>query len=371
MTPITIHCSKLPRILKCPASLQAPDLSIIGPDDDSATLGSAAHNVAAQIVRGQEWSVDTTAQSYGVEARALAPLCFAARRIWEKYGPSLRVIAVEKRMSAEVLPGVILDGTADVLAEHVGADDPTLAVLDWKSGNAAGNHRDQLLGYAVLGRIEWSAAVKFTLIIGWLRDESIEVEQCHRDFGPDDLLERLAKVVEDNRNGKAAFAPSYESCRFCPRQIDCPARTALVRQSVADLEVVSGGSALATPADLARMYPRVKMLEKALKHYEATVRNAVAVAGKLPVGDGTFLTLAERPDTDIDAALALPILQKRFSLEELAPALTIGKGKLSAVVMQKSKRGFGSKNMKVLLDELAAGGALTISTAQVLKVVKE
>lgn len=363
---LTVHCSALPRVLHCPASLVAPGLVVEG-KNEAASIGSAVHEALASRVRGGQPDIAEIAAKHGISKDAVFPLYFTGSRIWEEYAGGLAVIGTEMKLSSEFEDGITLQGTADVVARAHQEAKPTLLIVDWKSGKE-GNYEDQLKGYAVMAAKDWpSRAIK--LMVVYLRDQVVEIVDVDPAEAGRDLSDRLQWAVEHQDR----FCPSYESCAYCPRQIECPGRTALVRQAVLDLSTIEQKLNTLAPASLAALYPKAKLLEKVLDHYHATLRNAAAVApGGLPIGDGRVLRVEEKERSEIVAGKAWPILVELFTVKAMsdAGALDIGKGALCELVRSKAPRGEKAEALRRFMDRLEAVAAISKTTYKTLTVGK-
>lgn len=368
---ISIHCSSLPRILACPASLQAPALTIVG-DSDASSLGRAVHEALAVSARGERADIAAIAAKYNVTEKDVAVLHAIGGRSWlqykEQYG--LEILAVEQPMEEEIVPGMArLVGTADIIA-RTGA---TVVAWDWKSGSGAADHGPQLMGYARLARGQWvtwdkdgKSAGEYWGATCFLRDQEVDLVQ----FTPadlDDLPKRIMYAIEHPDK----YNPG-DACTFCPRNLDCPARTALVQQGVRDFATANEAIDAMPAALLASKFRLIKMVKAACEHAEEVLKERVAEMGSLPDGNGGVLTLKPKASTKVNAEKALPLLLERFgSADVLAPCLTIGKGKLEDLARKSAPKGKGAATIRAMLDELEEADALEHTTSYQLAVVKE
>ena len=365
---IILRCSSMPRILKCPASAVAPDIEIEG-DRAVAMIGRAAHEALAAHVRGGAPDFDAIARKHGAERDTFAPLYYVGRRIWDERKSAIAIIAVEQKMAAEILPGVILQGTGDIIARAVREEVPTIVVWDWKSG-AIADHRDQIISYAWLASREWPTE-RVKGVLCWLRDQLADID----DIGMDEL-EKLPERIREALDHPDRFCPGPQQCQYCPRRFDCPARTALVRQSVESLTAASAlsksiGLVALDPAALAALWPKVKMIKAALEQYDEVVRARVKEAGALPVGDGTELVITEVERTEIVPARGIPVLVERFGgIEAIMPAIRLGKSEIGNLASAQAPRGMKKAAITELMGALEAAGALVITKSGRLTVRK-
>ena len=369
----TIRCSSAPRVVLCPASLQVPDVEI-DTDSEPARLGSAVHEVLAAKVR-REMTFMATGTADGIDFHAVSgkwriehdqmmPLYYIGRRIYEQYSGSIEVSHVEQLMQSTVMPGLQLTGHGDVIgmAKH---DPHTVIVLDWKTGSPSADYRDQLIAYAYLATIKTIDPVAYPdgvkvnakIITVWLRDQVVEIEDISQaDIA--DWLERLNDAIEHPDK----YGPSPEACQYCPRQHECPARTALVHSATADfLQEGAAGTAIA-PARLASLRPRAQMLRKALDNYDAALKATIEEHGTQPLGDGREIGLDDRKKETINLTAAIPVLEDWFGngaeidlevIKAIAPALDVGKGKLTKLLVRR----VGLTDRDNLMRIALAGGA--------------
>jgi hypothetical protein len=357
---IAIHCSALPRALGksgCPASLQAPQIDIAGTSDD-ADLGSAVHQAMALHVQGMDVDLQFTAAAWGVEESALAPLYHVGRRLWSRHSEALQVVGVETHIAAQIFPDVEILGTADLFARTVGGDQPDVLVnADWKSTEGR-DPLDQQIGYGVCyfgGKPE-----PFKIISYFLRDGADLV----RDISADDVAAwkgRLRYAVDHPEK----FCPSPSNCQWCRRALECPARLQLARAS---WEIVTNPgeewNAL-TPAEKGDLYLKVQFAGKFLETIKDMYREEIKAHGNLPLADGREIALIPNNREAISVEDAWPVLAREFGVSEadllhlIAPALTVGKGKVSDILGATAPKGQKGKRITAAMDALREANALT------------
>lgn len=367
-----IRCSSLPRILRCPASAQAPDLDIESTSEMSA-MGAAAHEFYARMVREDLDDVpDLTEMTakHGVDQGELTMLAWGGLKIWRQLQPQVLDAAVELPLhTAHVTPSIsaegvvdakvdfMLKGTADILSRAVSGP---LVVVDWKTGYKDADYWDQLRGYASMARSnreynEPPEEVDQVLgIVAWTRlgvHEVVPFDAAELDALGADIRRALASPFK--------HAPSEATCTYCPRARDCEARRALLASAGQDMLACMGGEhgGAITPARLAAIYSQSRMVKKALEAYEATLREALAAApeglpvegGRLVLKDGSRKTVYWAPE----------ILEKFMfpeAIESLRP--TIGKGELEDAIAAGALRGQKGKAKAEVLETLAKAGAV-------------
>jgi len=358
-----IHCSSLPRVLSCPASLRAAEVHIDAGDSDASRIGSAVHAALAHYVLGGEVpDLDALSLKFGVERAQVAPLFFIGRRILADYEDAFTVDAVEVKAEDRIAPDIMIVGTGDIVGT---TDAGELLIWDWKSGVPTADHRAQLLGYAWLWR-EKAKTGSAKLAICYLRDQSVEITDINMDEG----LEEFERMVADAVAHPDTYNPTWENCRFCGRQSDCPARRQLIRSAVLDMAVSDKIEALA-PADLAALYPKVKLLEQALTHYHATLRNVVTVNGPQLTGDGRELRFQDRHRVEILLEPAWPVLLEQFgNVEVFTDALSVSRPALCDLVRGGVGRGQKGAAVDEFMLKLSQAGALRTAESTALVAAK-
>ena len=367
-----IRCSALPRILRCPASAQAPGLDIESTSEASA-MGTAAHEFYARMVREALDDVpDLTelAQKHRVDQGELTMLAWGGLRIWRQLRLGIREAATELPLyTAHVTPSISVEGEVDArvdfllkgTADLVGtAASGPLVVLDWKTGYKDIGYWDQLRGYASMARSNRAnneppeEVDQVLAIVAWTRLGVHEVV-------PFDAAELEALGADVRRALASPFkhGPSETTCAYCPRARDCEARRALLAAAGQDMLACMGGEHgnAITPARLAGLYSQSRMVKRALEAYEATLKAALDAAPEgLPV-EGGRLVLREGSRKTVYWA---PEVLGKYMFPEAIDALrpTIGKGELEDAIAAGAPRGQKGKAKAEVLEALAAAGAV-------------
>lgn len=360
----TIRCSALPRVLRCPASLVAPNLHIED-DNPDARLGTAAHELLAGYVRREVGDIEDVAEKHRVEPDRLAPLYFLGRRIWDKHEPHLKVLSVEYPMAAKIPEGYELTGHGDIIAEAIGADVATIVVWDFKSGSSNVDYRDQMLGYGWLARNEWPEAQHIKIVACWIRDEAIDVEDIHEG-----VLREWRERIDHAIEHQDTYTATAESCRFCPRRYECPARLTLVRRCVAEL----GGDVKLdiAPAQLAALRPKVQILKQVIETYDQMLRDVLTESGPMMISNGKRVFLREEGRESISASGLIRALDScELTLDDILPALTVGKGKLMKIITAQAERGEKGAAIDQFMMRLRDANAVVESTQFKVAVKKE
>jgi len=367
LTPEQIEwrVSDLPRILRCPASQQPPAVSIEA-ESDVARLGTAVHAALARLVSGEFADLDAIADASGVDRDDLAPLFFAGKSIWEEYTDAIEVLAVEKEYS-DTMEGpsdIELVGHPDLVGRTLEDDEPVIVLWDWKSGSPNLGYFDQLLGYLVLVETEHAATEgrvydHAKAIVVWLRDGIVDIRDVDNAMR-DEWRERVVYAIEHPDQ----YGPSAETCQYCPRRYECPARDGMA-QATANALVKANDILALAPASLAALKPKADLLKGILKEYDAALKHALE-GGPIAIDDDRELYLQERARSNIDLSSGLPALLLHCEgIENLAPALKVSKGELMKLVGARAERGEKGKRRAALMEALGKAGALSSSSYSV------
>jgi len=358
------RASSVPRILRCPASSVAPDI-YIDESGEAAAVGSAVHNVLAQVVEEgltQLPEVGKAAELHRLEDYAeLIRLGWAGVNALEDLRPSIsNILGVEKSMACAEFKG-----TADMVFE---SDDGALCVLDWKSGFADADYADQLMTYAIMARATFGAYERYKTIIVWLRSREIEINSYEiEDLRAWEL--RWNEVIKSDR-----YTPG-EHCKWCPRQFDCEARAQMVRAVSKDLVEIEAGQL--TTNELADLYPKVLIVEKACKRYKDVLRAAVKDAGTVKLSDGRIMSMEEQEKKSIKFNKAYSYLMGYFEcasiqdlLDVIGKSVTLGKKGLLDIIGEGAPRGQKGKRKMAVMDDLEKADAVSSFTSHRLSIKK-
>ena len=355
----TLHCSELPRVISCPASLNAPEDALkIDETGEYAAVGTAVHELMAALVTGERLEIAVVAEKHSVDPDEAGPLYHMGRQLWERYAPVVTVLGAEvKGRVMHVLPDgteIEVVGMCDVLAE---TGDEEGIVFDWKSGQIGRDYRAQVIAYA------WQHGATKAVTV-WLRDRVVDVE----DVTGDDIA-KLRHDIDRAYANPEKYSPSDGNCMYCPRRFEpCPA---LVQMQKATLAIFEGDTSL-TPEQSIALYPRVQLLEKAIKKYRANVKELLGGAnGPIATGDGREVCLAERTKAKLDAYIVWDQwVEGGGVLEELAPALSVSKTALGKLIGAKAERGQKGKQIQAFLDRLREAGGIETRTEKFIQVRK-
>ncbi len=292
---ITIRCSSLPRIMSCPASLEVGEVQIQS-SSDNASIGSAVHEVMADIIRSGDFNMPDLypySARHGVDVEEIRFLCWRGLAIWKQFANSLVDIDVENEEKTAIESTengtykTFLTGHVDVSAKMYDEEDEGRGVIiDWKTGIERDSDA-QLMGYAALHFLGWPVGVK--IITANLRENIVTIF----DKTDEDIYQFVESVADVVNMEQKPYNPTADNCQYCPRRLDCPAKAKLAESSVMAMASVHSNHSLTTPEQLAGLYDAAESLSRTLEQYKDALKMAVKDEGSLKLTDGRVLTLEE------------------------------------------------------------------------------
>lgn len=356
------RCSAAGRAINCGASV-LPTANPYNPDSQAAIDGTAAHVALQHVVADRELSeqqIAEIADQHRASAEHVAAAYRGARKIWHEVQPCFPSPRTEVPVA-----GKVTRGTSDVVSIVPGERlwPKTIACLDWKTGRGQIDHTDQLAAYAdALAEMYGIPESGYVLAVeAWVLHGTWRIHKFTR-AQLDTWRDRLHDSIS---NG---FATPGSWCTFCPRQLECDARGAYIVSTAAAL-TVPGESALFVP--LGDLYKRAKLLRGALARYDELVKATIAERGYLELSDGRRVIDAGREVSEIDPALAWPVLARWFDGDEVAGAISVSKTKLLALAKAQAKRGEKEATARNLLEDLTEAGAISTVRQSRLAIVDE
>jgi hypothetical protein len=332
-TTTTIHISQLPMLSICSGALHLEG-EAIRYDDGSAGQGRLCHEAAAAIVMGRD-------------PPANVPYIGTIKAIWQELRESLNIGDAEAEVNTSDTydAGFRFVGKVDVLA-HAPAE---TVIVDWFFGQHAPDKLNQGKGYAWLFGVD--QAVRFVEVnVPQASMRQWAWTAAELKSWMDDLVYNLNRP------------PSYtvgQHCRWCPKFASCPAHTALMRKAANVLSVVSAVENLPRP-EKGRLYCDLQVLAGLVEAAQESIKADVVANGPISLGEEYELRATHVEKLAIDPLAAWPLLCERFSDEELATAITIGKGALEALASAKAGRGQKGAAKKQIIEDLRAAGAVTV-----------
>jgi hypothetical protein len=343
-----IRCSSLPRILECHASAVPPRVHL-DTSSPMAAVGTAAHVNLAQLARGDEVTPPDDDE--------VAMLVALGRNMWGEVSAWYPADATEVLAEREILPGVVLHGTADVVSRE------GVSVADWKTGQNKVDHRAQLLGYAWL-QFHCTDLSDRTILAQelWVRLGDVTTYRFSRS-DLDELPVRLADALAHPYR----YSPGMDTCRYCPRYDECPARAEALRGACTAMEPLRDGLP-ATRETLGALWDRSKMLRSALYRYEGMVE-AELERGPLPLGGGKSLVLYDQEEDLIIPSAALSVLG--LTAAEQDEAISLTKIGIDRVVKARAEKGKGAAAMRSMMGALREADAIATKIKRIKKVVSD
>jgi len=334
----------------------------IGNDNDAARLGTCIHELLAGYVRTgtlpDEACRRETALKYNV-LHLYDDLDYLFGTGWVAWD-ELRSQFGEEPLTEMELRGMLaedieLTGHADV----VGDRGELVRGLDWKSGRKPNDYYHQMAGYAFDLLQAFPSAKSTSLTLVWLRERVIETLTWTRQQAAawaSETVERLKSEL---------YCPG-ENCRYCPRQTNCPARTALVRSVLSDLTsrdapvpALTAEAWAALQPDLSKAWGHIRLIESVIDRLKVVVRDGVEKFGSLSLGDKTELRLVQIAASKVlKTKEAWPVVTEILTEEELSQCIKIELKKVEEIVMSKAKRGTKGKVKEDLIEQLKQADAV-------------
>lgn len=354
-----MHISQLPLLFSCPSSALPTDHPY-DPGSEAADLGHAVHEGLADVVMSRDPDLDAIAQRYGVPRGDVNALVGAGRVAWGEVSSAFHNVRAEMHLEARGK----LRGRTDVL----GLSEERIAVLDWKTSRERSDVRPQLRGYAACAADMFGMPMTghIDVYTVWLRLMEID----HMSVTDGDLTAFWEQYGYAERSVGNQYGPG-EACTYCRRQLVCDARTELVQSSVRAFgPMASDDPGVMSPALLAGLYPRARMLQRALDQYREALRMQLR-SGPMPDGNGNTLELGEVKRTKVDARRAWPILVREgFDDDDIAACISMSTSALMDVAAAKAVRGQKGKAKAALREMLEAAGAVNETVHPTIKVRK-
>lgn len=323
---IKIRCSSLPRFFEC-ASSELESAAPYDPNTEPAELGTAVHKGLGHFIReGTNPDLTELAGEYDQDLDEVRMLYFNGRKAWKAIKAQLPDPLVEQRVESR-----LIHGTADVIFWN----GEVLIIVDWKSGYVQSNYHNQLAGYAhgAVATFGMPTSRKVVIVTVWLRQG--EVDTAHLDA--EDLEKWEARYEAQIACIGRQYSPSDDSCIGCKRQLNCQAREEFIRSAALSLAPYENDQ-LAVPREtLGALYPKAKILERALDSYKTALRMTIQIDGPLIVGETKQLELREYTKILLDPRKSWPVM-KAFGLlaHEINAVLRLSRDKLMKIVAGKA-----------------------------------
>lgn len=376
--------SSLKRAMKCPASALLPQTAS---ESEAADKGNALHTYLAGVItaRGEAEKLSAllaVPEQWREEAEGI-DISFLPRFEWVwtevafAYNPGVgmaRVLGFDIGRHYEKygwMPEREYPGTADLVGL---AEDGTLWVLDWKTGNAFDvepaerNWQLHFLGLCasrVYGRDRVRVGIVRTK--NGTRPDLFDMEAFDLDAASEDLKALAAALASGERK-----LVEGEHCSYCPAYHHCPTKTALIRALSVTPGVVAEQITALLPEDAGKAYMRLKMVRQAIGQVEKALRE-YASRQPIPLPDGREYRLVEKNIPSIDPDYAAAAIDAVLTIEGAEPVgpqcweKETSKAAIERVVKKYAPRGKAAQAMRAVMGELEKNGGLVLKTRTELR----
>jgi len=287
----TFTASSLARVMACPASEALPH--VVTESTRSADRGIAAHEYLYRLHNGEP--VEDALAAVPEEHRAycesikITPVPGAVAEVSVAYDVQrrrARLLGARGRRAYVTLSPSEIAGTCDLFVPD------RATVVDWKTTHDINKldverYRPQLEFYALaLARAHRLARIRYEVVAIDDAGQWQCVEQRELDFEDmeeiADRLESAWRAVNDAIEHVSRKVVEGDHCRYCPAWRACPAKRTV-------LEAIGG-----TPEPTGKTYLIVQELERWAKLGRDVLREALRVAGPLPIDEQHMLGLDRR-----------------------------------------------------------------------------
>ena len=352
---LKIRASSAPLAFLCPGSLRSVEGEVrVSMSSEPARRGSGIHFMLSRMVNQSSEegeSAKTVSLKYGVDEEELSRLVSYGQHAWTalaEYFPN-PVTEQELKCSTDDFE---LTGHIDLIS----MGDGWANFLDYKSGWKQPDYFDQMMAYCLLIFETYPEVQEVRATLVWLREWTRDTVLITRKDAEEWVAEFLNEVVYWN-----GLYSAGSHCSFCPRFTTCPARQALVRSAVQDIEAIETEPTILSAVTLYRE-GKLSVMKRILTQVETMIRAHLEAVGPIDLGNGRELALVPEPRDKIEPLAAWPIISEALTNEELAPAIKIGKTALLDAVADKAPRGRKGKVKAELMEALKAAEAVVSDT---------
>lgn len=362
---LTIRASRMPLALLCPPSLDAPyDLNI---DTEAARLGNAVHEHNAKRIENPSFVPDDEyfrllSVKYSLtEESDLKRLCFNSWKLWLEIKSKNWFITPKVEKAHQVTIGSITyTGHLDVSDYQL----QTNFVADHKTGFLDHDASPQIKVYGLLSFDMYPDTHMCYTVVPRARYFANDEEPYTRD----ELMAWHEYVENRLLNERHAFNTGSH-CSFCPRRLTCNAYRDWIRNA---FELLSGPvkndlTVTSDPKEIEAVYSARLAIDKLQKDAQAVLKTlAAANMGRLPLTGGYELRTESEIHKKIRYKQSLPVLQERFTADELAEFVEVRKTKLMDVVYRNTGKGQKKHAAEDLMSQLEAVDAVYEETVDKL-----
>jgi hypothetical protein len=351
---IKLRPSALPLVTLCAASLKSPEIRIESPRGP-ADLGTAFHACMAAVAGGTQYDGEAIAARNNVDVADLMPLVGWASAIWRN---QLAALFPNPLVEAELRyadADMSITGHPDVAAYVPECRE--VRILDYKSGFADRDAREQLKGYGLLTLAEWPDADQVRVTKWQVRDGRATTEIYTRAqlLNHWDWLKAHAADQDTYRPGK--------HCGDCRRALECDAHNRQI-QSLINTAIDAEAIKTHTAEDLAVAVEFARALGRRLDSFLDSAKAHVAANG----GEYGRLFLKEETRKTISFARGRDVLVEAIGEPETMALASIGKTDAEDAVKALAPKGRKGQAADDLIRRLDSVGAITTHTHTKLRV---
>jgi hypothetical protein len=283
--------SSLPRIIKCPASVQESLKNPVQPSSPAAEQGTILHDIIATALKSNNPADYIHQTSLSLEDTAYLLDCWDFIGTLPASNADDRYIEVQGSLTEYDLPEVW--GTADyVQVSPYGSEGVRMDVIDWKFGHGVPVHAKknyQLVAYLGMATSHLFSQTKqlpemwvhicqppLGIFESW-KVEPAELEQM--------ILGDITDAIRMAKSSNPPYNPSKYTCIFCGGKHTCPARKKYLKES---MQMIT--KAAQSPSELgkdnafwAEFLDRAEVVKQAIRKVEEYAIEELK-AGR-PVGD--------------------------------------------------------------------------------------
>lgn len=355
---ISIRCSSLPLVAKC---AQAIWPGTERPGNQQAREGTAVHDLMSELISPTEGgfkTVEDVCRGTSLDPEKVGMLYGQTRNCWNQIAHWFP----EPRQSEQYLEGrwadLELTGHFDVLAFD--AEGTIARILDFKTGWIDADCTEQMKGYGWLVCQHNPLVEKVWACVLRPRFKEVEILEWTREE-LDTWIKDLAKHL-----WKKDYAPSPETCRYCPRltcALPCEHGVQAMQATAALIAQADEDDYEATIGNPVRAVQLARIIKKKCEEVEDWARAAVeASGGRLTSeADGVDLVLTAQDRETVSFGQAEPILRNLLGVD-LPAVVQVGKSKLESAIRAKAGKGKGAGLVREVFEQLDAVGAIEVTT---------
>lgn len=359
--PPVVRCSSLPRFMACVNSVMNPDdLLPVERHWEASDFGTAVHKLASDYVMTRAYDLEELRGRFpdaDVDrgAQMMSYVMEFAGQLFDLVGATSGLstsgtLTCEREVSAK-LDGIILLGHVDIVVLPEEKGEP-LRIVDWKTGRLKENHYHQMMGYAVCmwlmrGRIDKLVEVA----VVYLEDGDVTMYA----FTPTQMTGWIKEVEGKAKERRYVV---NDKCVNCPLYTACPAYEQVRKTALTVLGQPPKKIRKMNDKERAKLFLQLKTVDRSHGILRGALKDEARRNGPIPTGDGREYAVVEREERELDSAIAVPILLKHLTEEELFSAMHIPLTDVVNAATKRAKPGQKSKARAALLKALDKAGAI-------------